>query len=64
MLKAEVDSSFMKNKFDIQMKPWQIIVKFKNDFDQNNLNTILYNYSIKKDMKNDEVWEWEREPSR
>ena len=64
MLKAEVDSSFMKNKFDIQIKPWQIIVKFKNDFDQNNLNTILYNYSIKKDMKNDEVWEWEREPSR
>ena len=36
MLKSEVDSSFMKNKFDIQMKPWQIIVKFKNDFDQNN----------------------------
>ncbi len=64
MAKAEVDSAFLKNKFDLQIKPWQIIVKFKNDFDPNTQNSISYNYSIKKDMKNDEVWEWEREPSR
>ena len=35
MLKSEIDSAFLKNKFDVQMKPWEIIVKFKNDFDPN-----------------------------
>lgn len=46
------------------MKPWEILVKFKNNFISNSENIISYNYSIKKDFKNDEIWEWEREPSR
>lgn len=34
-----------------------------NDISEVN-NSFKYNYSLKKDTWNDEVWEWEREPTR
>ena len=53
----------MPAKYGAQLKPWEIFIRMKNDLSDTN-DTIRYNYSVKRDSWNDEVWEWEREPSR
>jgi len=63
MDRSETARWFMPSKYGAKLKPWEIFVRMRNDITQNN-NTLKYNYSVKKDSWNDEIWEWEREPAR
>lgn len=63
MDRSETARWFMPSKYGAKVRPWEIFVRIKNDISEDN-DTIKYNYSVKRDTWNDEIWEWEREPSR
>lgn len=54
---------FMPHTFGQQLKPWEIMVKMKNDLTEKNCS-FKYNYSEHRYPFNGLNWEWERDPVR
>lgn len=54
---------FIPSKYSQKLKPWEIVVRIKNNLTENNCS-LKYKYSIKHDsMSEESTSEWEREPS-
>lgn len=54
---------YIPTKYGAKLRPWEIFIRMSNNLADNN-SVIKYNYSVKRDSWNDEMWEWERDPVR